>query len=80
MLKTDKLATAATAKPELTAANAAGRFILVPGSEYGCEDPKVAGWTGKICKVVGQIIHVQFQDDKGYWQLAYANKKFKILT
>lgn len=79
--KEDPLLRQESVGPPLTEANAVGRWVLVPGCEFGEE--QVGGWTGKIVKVdrrKDKLTTIQMQDGKQHWKLAYVQSKFKILV
>ena len=77
--------TASAVEPALTPANAVGRFVFVPGSQWQLD---IGGWVAKICKMGSQkdpTVDVQFKDMDGdrtkeYFKFSHVLATFKPLS
>ena len=78
--------TASAVEPALTPANAVGRFVFVPGSQWQLAD--IGGWVAKISKMGSQkdpTVDIQFKDldgdlSKEYFKFSHVQATFKPLS
>ena len=77
--------TASAVEPALTPANAVGRFVFVPGSQWQLD---IGGWVAKISKMGSQkdpTVDIQFKDMDGdltkeYFKFSHVLATFKPLS
>lgn len=70
-------------EPPLAADNAVGRYVLVPANVFGCDNPELGGWIGKILKIEknkDKSTTIKFKDKTLYFKFDFVLENFKTLT